>query len=92
LCLFLLTSCEVQIVKREPVATLDGIEYYDWNQYYDAKLSKMVSPVILIGKDNTFGSWGITVKDKTGEVISIGNLVSTANNIGAVRHIGDTIK
>lgn len=89
LLIVLFASCTEQ---RQPVGMLDGTVYYTWDTYYDAKLSKMKSPVVLIGKESNFGSWGVTVKDSTGEILSIGNLVSTANNIGNSRNIGDTIK
>jgi len=75
-----------------PLATLDGVNYFDWALYYDAKISKMQSPVTLIGKEKTFGCWGVTLKDANGEILTIGNLVSTANNIGNSRNIGEVIK
>lgn len=58
----------------------------------DSLFNKLKSPVVLIGKDKTLGMWGITVKDSTGYVLSIGDLCSIANNIGASRNIGDTLK
>ena len=86
----LLASCS----EPEPkiVGKVNGVEYTEWDDFYTAKLSSLKSPVILIGKNETLGCWGITVQDANGEIVSIGNLVPTANNIGASRMIGDTIK
>lgn len=86
----LLASC------TEPAPTVfgkvNGIEYTNSADYYDAKLSSLKSPVVLIGKDKFYDCWGITVQDATGEILTIGNMISLANNIGASRMIGDTIK
>jgi hypothetical protein len=87
--IFLFTSCEEP---KRIVGKIDGVEYYDWSSYYDVKLSKLKPPVILIGKDKTFDHWGVTLKDANGEILTIGNLVSTANNIGASNEVGDVIK
>lgn len=56
------------------------------------QINALKSPVILIGKDKSFGCWGITVKDSTGYILHIGNMSSLANDIGATRAVGDTIK
>jgi len=57
----------------------------------DEQLNNLTPPVILIGKSESMGCIGITVRDKTGKIFTIGNLNPTANNIGSVSKVGDII-
>jgi hypothetical protein len=58
----------------------------------DQRLSKLKSPVILIGKYQTLGAWSSVVVDSCGRVESFGNITILGQSIGESRHIGDTIK
>jgi len=58
----------------------------------DQRLSKLKSPVILIGKYQTLGTWSATVVDSCGRIESFGNLTILGQSLGESRHIGDTIK
>lgn len=90
-----LTSCfHQETAKNDNISSrsINGIEYPNWELYYDKLLSDAKSPVILVGKDKSLGCYGITVKTGDGQFITIGNLVGTANTIGNSREIGDTIK
>ena len=66
--------------------------YEDYTDYTQQDLSKLKSPVILIGKVKTLGLYSITVKDSAGVIRSYGNLSIVACTIGESKNIGDTIK
>jgi len=82
--LFVLTSCDVPVQQPEE----------DINTKYEKEFNALQSPVILIGKDTTgaFNSTSITVMDKTGKTLTLGNLLILANTIGHSRKIGDTLR
>jgi hypothetical protein len=69
---------------------LENMHNYDAE--VEAKFNQLKSPVVLVGKDKTLGEWGITVKDSTGFVYTISCSSDLANNIGASRKVGDTLK
>lgn len=80
----------------EPAPTVfgkvNGVEYMTSTTYHDAKFTSLKSPVLLIGKAQVLDSWTITVQDANGEIITFGFNITLANNIGASRSVGDTIK
>ena len=62
----------------------------------DAIISKMKSPVIVIGisapSDSATSYWAITIKDGDGNVASFSSYNTISRTIGRSRHVGDTIK
>lgn len=66
----------------------------EYNQSYLDSFNTLKSPVVLIGKSKTAYDkyYGVSVKDSTGKVLSINWQSDLANDIGASRNIGDTIK
>jgi len=58
----------------------------------DTRLSRLKSPVILIGKYKSMGNWSSVVRDSTGKIESFGNLTILGQSLGESRNIGDTIK
>lgn len=56
------------------------------------QLNAMKSPVILIGKDMSFGCYSVTVRDGNGNIQCFGNISTLANCIGESNQVGDTIK
>lgn len=64
----------------------------DVNEANDEMLSKMKSPVILIGKDCGWPGCNATVKDGDGKIYSFGNMTMLGNTLGGSRNVGDTIK
>jgi hypothetical protein len=60
----------------------------------DAEISKMKSPVILIGVFSASygGGFCITVRDADGMVRSFNSENTISYTIGKSRHVGDTIK
>jgi hypothetical protein len=66
--------------------------YEDYTDYTQKDLSKLKSPVILVGKSESMGNYNITVKDSCGTIRAYGNQSFMANSIGECRSIGDTLK
>ena len=64
----------------------------DYTTVTDSIFNTLHSPVVLIGKDKSFGLWGVTLKDGSGKITTFGNFSSLANNLGASRKVGDTLK
>jgi len=72
--------------------TVNGVYYSDYTHYTVAHINSLTSPVILIGKEKNMGLYNITIKDSNNIIATYGNMSTFANNIGASRQIGDTIK
>lgn len=60
--------------------------------YSDEQLSKMKSPIVIIGitRGDLLGA-SVTVKDSTGKILTMSNC-GLSDNLGFSRKINDTIK
>jgi hypothetical protein len=54
-------------------------------------MNELKPPIILIGKDEAMGYWGVTLVDSEKRVVVFGNRSSLANHIGSEHRINDTI-
>ena len=70
--------------------TVKDFETYDEFVQYD--INRLKKPVILIGKHESMGLYGIVIKDANDSIRTYGNVSSLANCIGESRQVGDTIK
>lgn len=82
----LLASCNEMTSYRSP----DGKWYSNYDDYVNETINSMAPPIILIGKDESFG-YRITVIDSKNAIQTFGNLSLFANTIGKSHNVGDTI-
>ena len=57
----------------------------------EEQISKMKSPVVLIGKRHYDSGWSITLRDSLGTMITVSGS-NFANNIGSSQNINERIK
>lgn len=55
------------------------------------KFNSLKPPIILLAKDKTMGCWGVVLIDSTKKIVTIGDLTSLGNRLGASYNVGDTI-
>ncbi len=67
-------------------------DLFNYNEQVHKSINNLESPVILIGKRPSSHSYGITVRDANGVIMSYGNMSIFANHIGESMNIGDTIR
>ncbi len=79
LSMLLLTAC-VQPVEDE--RSIQAMETFN----------SMKPPIVLVGKDLTLNTWGVTLRDSTGRAEQFSNHTPLANEIGASYKVGDTLK
>ena len=83
----LCTSCTngKPTVQEQSTSTTD-IDTDALNQF-----NALTPPVRLLAKDMSFKCWGVTLIDGRNKVITLGNMTTLANQLGASYKIGDTI-
>lgn len=95
--LFLLTSTCILILTccKQPsdanYISAEGKTYSSYTDYTEEQVNALKKPIVLVGKSQFFGLWGVTLQDSTGKIITLGDLSSLANHIGNSRSVGDTI-
>ncbi len=52
----------------------------------------LTPPIVLIAKDKTPGTWGVTLRDSRDSMVYFGDFSGLANQIGASYEVGDTLK
>lgn len=63
----------------------------DIDQIAVNKFNSLKPPIILLAKDKTMGCWGVVLIDSTKKIVTIGDLTSLGNRLGASYKVGDTI-
>ena len=64
----------------------------NYNETVVADFNQLKCPIVLLGKNESVGSYNISVIDGTGHVSSYGNASYFANGIGVNYNVGDTLK
>lgn len=88
--ILLLIICIVLVVLCFSCTKIEANENY--NDKCDKILSSMKSPVIIIGINETWAGFSVSLKDSSGQIVSFGNMSMLANTLGKSHQIGDTIK
>lgn len=78
------------------VILFTGCEYPSDNESYTDKTVNIYNdlepPVILFSKNKSFGVYGVSLIDGKGNVYTLGNMSTFANQIGNSYNVGDTLK
>lgn len=89
--LFVFPFCFLESCVDDSIDKSKQEKEVDIDQIAVNKFNSLKPPIILLAKDKTMGCWGVVLIDSTKKVITIGDLTTLGNRLGASYKVGDTI-